>query len=174
MARGILSSVSTATERSHVTDSRSRQLQNIVRYEVFQHKRREAERSFTLGDETCPIAEVLYDLGMKLPELAQDDTTIPYLHLVIAAAESFPEIGRSFYEVGSKFVIHKLALSRHPNAGRHPAQARHPARGHTVHQPDPFGNSKPGLFGVTSAAQRLGVATVVQSSVDLFLGGMRG
>jgi hypothetical protein len=65
----------------------------------------------------------------------------------MAAAKRFPE-------AGPQFVIDKLALylDAQMNAGI----------------------LKPRLFGVTSDAQRLGVATVVQSSVDLFLGGMRG
>jgi hypothetical protein len=33
-----------------------------------------------------PIAEALFDLGMKLAELSEDNTSIPYARLVIAAA----------------------------------------------------------------------------------------
>ncbi len=142
---------------------------------VFQDKRHQAERSFTLGDETRPIAGVLFDLGMKLSELAQDDTSIPYVRLVIAAAERFPEIGRSFYEAGPEFVIHKLALYLDTQMKAGVLHNRDTLLAATqfidlIHS----GILKPRLFGVKSAAQRLGVATVVQSSVDLFLGGMRG
>ncbi len=142
---------------------------------VFQDKRHQAERRFTLGDETRPIADVLFDLGMKLSELAQDETSIPYVRLVIAAAERFPEIGRSFYEAGPEFVIHKLAtyLDTQMKAGI--LYKRDTLLAATqfidlIHS----GILKPRLFGATSAAQRLGVETVVKCSVDLFLNGMRG
>jgi AcrR family transcriptional regulator len=141
---------------------------------VFADKRRQAERRFTLGDENRPIAEVLYGLGMKLSELAQDDTSIPYVRLVIAAAERFPEIGTSFYEAGPQFVIDKLAiyLERQMLNGALRKQDPHLAATQfidLIHS----GILKPRLFGAKSAAQRLGVETVVESSVDLFLGGMR-
>jgi AcrR family transcriptional regulator len=142
---------------------------------VFQDKRLQAERRFTLGDEARPIAEVLYDFGMKLSELAEDATSIPYARLVIAAADRFPEIGRSFYEAGPQFVIDKLAvyLERQMTNGTLRKQDPHLVATQfidLIHS----GMLKPRLFGATSAAQRLGVETVVQSSVDLFLGGMRG
>jgi AcrR family transcriptional regulator len=142
---------------------------------VFQDKRHQAERRFTLGDETRPISEVLYDFGMKLSELAEDATSIPYARLVIAAAERFPEIGRSFYEAGPQFVIDKLAVYFETQmAGgalrRNDSKLAASQFVDLIHS----GILKPRLFGAASAAQRLGVATVVQSSVDLFLNGMRG
>ena len=149
-------------------------MQNNVRYEVLQHKRHQAERRFTLGDETRPIAEVLYDLGMMLSELAEDDTSILYLRLIIAAAERFPEIGRNFYEAGPKFVINKLAIyfeSQMTSGTLRRCDSKLEATQFIdmIHS----GVLKPRLFGVKSAAQRLGVAAVVQSSVDLFLSGVR-
>ncbi len=142
---------------------------------VFQDKRHQAERRFTLGDESRPVAEVLYDLGMKLSELADDATSLPYARLVIAAADRFPEIGRSFYEAGPQFVIDKLAiyLEAQMAAGtlrRCDSKLAASQFIDLIHS----GILKPRLFGAMSAAQRLGVETVVQSSVDLFLGGMRG
>jgi hypothetical protein len=43
-------------------------------------------RRFTLCDEIRPIAEALFDLAIKLAELSQDNTSIPYVRLVITAA----------------------------------------------------------------------------------------
>jgi AcrR family transcriptional regulator len=141
---------------------------------VFADKRHQAERRFTLGDESRSVQDVLYDLGMKLSELANDQTSLPYARLVIAAAERFPEIGRSFYEAGPQFVIDRLAIYLKRQMTEEVLRKQDPHLAATqfidlVHS----GILKPRMFGAPSAAQRLGVEVVVRSAVDLFLGGMR-
>lgn len=140
---------------------------------VFEDKRRHAERTAVLGDETRPVAEVLQDVALRLVSLFRTPESLAYFRMVIAASAKFPEIGRSFYEAGPAYANEKIAayLERKMDDG-------------TLKRRDPrltamqfvdlvqSGVTKPCLFGIESMADKIGKEAVVDSAISLFLDGM--
>ena len=141
---------------------------------VFEDKRRHAERTVVLGDETRPVDEVLRDLALRLVSLFRTPESLAYFRMVIAASAKFPEIGRSFYEAGPAYANEKIAayLERKMNDG-------------TLKRRDPrltamqfadlvqSGVTKPCLFGIESMADKIGYEALVDSAISLFLDGMK-
>ena len=141
---------------------------------IFEDKRRHAERTVVLGDETRPVAEVLREVALRLVTLFQMPESLAYVRLVISASGKFPELGRIFYEAGPAYGIGKLSayLERKMDDG-------------TLKRRDPkltatqfidlmqSGITKPCLFGIPSIADQIGIVVVVDSAIDLFLGGAR-
>jgi AcrR family transcriptional regulator len=141
---------------------------------IFEDRRRHAERTVVLGDETRPVTVVLREVALRLVALFQMPESLAYVRLVISASGKFPELGRTFYEAGPAYAIGKLSayLERKMDDG-------------TLKRRDPkltatqfidlmqSGITKPCLFGIPSIADQIGIEAVVDGAIDLFLGGMR-
>jgi AcrR family transcriptional regulator len=141
---------------------------------VFEDRRRHAERTVVLGDESRPIGEVLREVALRLVTLFQTPESLAYVRMVISTSGKFPELGRSFYEAGPAYAIAKIAayLETKMDDG---TLKRRDARLAAIQFIDLMqsGITKPCLFGVESMADRLGTEAVVDSAIELFLDGMR-
>ena len=86
---------------------------------IYQDRRRQAEQSTVILDEGRPVGEVLYDFGLSMVKLMSSDESIAQVRTVVAVADKFPEIGRSFYEAGPAFAVGKIGayLSKRMAAG---------------------------------------------------------
>ena len=86
---------------------------------IYQDRRRQAEQSTVILDEGRPVGEVLYDFGLSMVKLMSSDESIAQVRTVVAVADKFPEIGRSFYEAGPAFAVAKIGayLSKRMAAG---------------------------------------------------------
>jgi len=76
---------------------------------VYQDRRRQAEQSVIILDDGRPVEQVLNELGLRMVHLMSSEESIAQVRIVIAAANKFPEIGRSFYEAGPAFAIGRIA-----------------------------------------------------------------
>ena len=141
---------------------------------VFEDKRRHAERTMVLGDETRPVKDVLRDVALRLVTQFQTAESLAYLRMVIAAAGRFPEIGRSFYEGGPAFAIERLAgyLQIKMDDGSLKRRDSQLAAMQFIDLVQ-SGITKQCLFGIESVTERLGQKHVVDSAIDLFLDGMQ-
>src|SRR5665213_2274033 len=86
---------------------------------VYQDRRTQAEQSTVVLDDGRPVREVLYDFSLTIVKLMSSEESIAQVRTVVAVADKFPEIGRSFYEAGPAFAIAKVGayLSRRMAAG---------------------------------------------------------
>ncbi len=141
---------------------------------VFEDKRRHAERTAVLGDETRLVDEVLRDIALKLVTLFQTPESLAYVRLVVAASAKFPEIGRSFYEAGPAYAIDKIATYLERKMAEGTLKRRDP-RLTAMQFVDlvQSGVTKPCLFGVESMADKIGKEAVIDSAISLFLDGMK-
>ena len=140
---------------------------------VYQDRRRQAEQSTIILDDGRPVGEVLYDFGLSMVKLISSDESIAQVRTVVAIADKFPEIGRSFYEAGPAFAIAKIAsyLSKRMAAGE-------------LRQVDPElaafqfidviagAIHKPRLFNVQHITIKRSAEEVVTAGVELFLNGL--
>lgn len=139
---------------------------------VFHDKRKQAEAMTTITAEDRPIADVLRDIGLSFTNTFRSPESIAYARMAIGASAKFPEIGRAIYEGGIQHSIDRVAayFDRKMADG---TLKRRDAKLLAVQFIDlvQSGITKPRLFGVESMADRLGVETVVNSAVELFLAG---
>ena len=140
---------------------------------VYQDRRRQAEQSTIVLDDGRPVGEVLYDFGLTIVKLMSSEESIAQVRTVVAVADKFPEIGRSFYEAGPAFAIAKIAayLSRRMAAGdlreADPELAAYQFMdviSGCVH--------KPRLFNAQHMVKKRSVEEVVAAGVELFLNGL--
>ena len=140
---------------------------------VYQDRRRQAEQSTIVLDDGRPVGEVLYDFGLTIVKLMSSEESIAQVRTVVAVADKFPEIGRSFYEAGPAFAIAKIAayLSRRMAAGdlreADPELAAYQFMdviSGCVH--------KPRLFNAQHLVKKRSVEEVVAAGVELFLNGL--
>jgi AcrR family transcriptional regulator len=141
---------------------------------IFQDRRHQAEQAVVIEDEGRPIEEVLHDLALRMGKMFKSPDTIAYVRVVIAAAEKFPEIGRAFYEAGPNYGNKVIAayFKRKMDDG-------------TLRAADPTlaamqfcelvqcGLMKPRLFASESIVGTFEVERVIESGLNLFLGGLR-
>jgi AcrR family transcriptional regulator len=141
---------------------------------IFEDKRRHAERTVVLGDETRPIEDVLRDVALRLVTLFQTPESLAYVRLVISAAGRFPELGRTFYEAGPAYGIGKIAAYLETKMDDGTLKRRDPklTAGRFIDLMQ-SGITKPCLFGTPSIADEIGVEAVVDGALEIFLGGMR-
>lgn len=140
---------------------------------VFHDRRQQAEQVIVIQNTERPIDQVLTDLGLRMVQLVTAPETISYFRIVIAAAEKFPDVGRSFYEAGPSYSIQKIG-----------AYLKTKMDDYTLIHGDPelvamqfielvlSGQVKPRLFGVTDLHMRRSPEETVASAVALFLRGM--
>ncbi|HEY5364516.1 MAG TPA: TetR/AcrR family transcriptional regulator [Aestuariivirga sp.] len=140
---------------------------------VYQDRRTQAEQSTIILDDGRPVREVLYDLGVSMVRLMSTPETIAQVRTVIAAADKFPEIGRSFYEAGPLFAYAKIGayLSDRMAAGE-------------LRQADPQlaavqfldvisgAYHKPCMFNAQDLLGNRTAEEVVAAGVELFLNGL--
>jgi AcrR family transcriptional regulator len=140
---------------------------------VFQDRRRQAEQTIYIGDESRPIETVLYDLGLRMSRLITSDETIAYTRMIMAVAAKFPDVGSAFYEAGPAYSISQIApyLKRKMEDG-------------TLEQTDPehaamqyaelvhCGLLKPKLFASPRFKSKLTLEEAVEAGVKLFLRGL--
>ena len=140
---------------------------------VYQDRRRQAEQSTIVLDDGRPVGEVLYDFGLTIVKLMSSEESIAQVRTVVAVADKFPEIGRSFYVAGPAFAIAKIAayLSRRMAAGdlreADPELAAYQFMdviSGCVH--------KPRLFNAQHLVKKRSVEEVVAAGVELFLNGL--
>jgi AcrR family transcriptional regulator len=141
---------------------------------IFEDKRRHAERTVVLGDETRPVDQVLREVALRLITLFQTPESLAYVRLVISASGKFPELGRTFYEAGPAYAIGKLSVYLESKMDDGTLKRRDPKLTATQFiDLMQSGITKPCLFGIESIADQLGIEAVVDSAIELFLGGMR-
>jgi AcrR family transcriptional regulator len=140
---------------------------------VFEDRRRLAERTIVLGDESRKVSAVLHDVALRLVSLTRTPESLAYVRMVISASGKFPEIGRSFYEAGPAYSIDKIAayLEIKMDDGTLKRRNAYLAATQFVDLVQ-SGITKPHLFGVESMADKLGAEVVVDSAISLFLDGM--
>ena len=140
---------------------------------VYQDRRRQAEQSTIILDDGRPVGEVLYDFGLSMVKLMASDQSIAQVRTVVAVADKFPEIGRSFYEAGPAFALAKIAayLSQRMTAGE-------------LRQVDPELAAyqfidvisgclhKPRLFNAQHMVTKRTAEEVVAAGIELFLNGL--
>ena len=140
---------------------------------VYQDRRTQAEQSTVVLDDGRPVREVLYDFGLTIVKLMSSEESIAQVRTVVAVADKFPEIGRSFYEAGPAFAIAKVGayLSRRMAAG-------------DLREVDPELAAfqfidvisgcahKPRLFNAQHLVKKRSVEEVVAAGVELFLNGL--
>ena len=140
---------------------------------IYQDRRRQAEQSTVILDDGRPVGEILYDFGLSMVKLMSSEESIAQVRTVVAVADKFPEIGRSFYEAGPAFAIAKIAayLSRRMAAG-------------DLREADPELAAfqfidvisgcvhKPRLFNAQHLVKKRSAEEVVAAGVDLFLNGL--
>ena len=76
---------------------------------ISQDRRKQAEQVIALEDDKRPIADVLFDVGMRLLALTTADASMAYVRMVIAISGKFPEVGQSFYEAGPAYATARIA-----------------------------------------------------------------
>ena len=76
---------------------------------IFEDRRLQAERLFTLDLDNPDMRSELHSLGVRFVQLVMDPVAISHLRTVIAIAARFPDIGRAFYEAGPLFGIQKVS-----------------------------------------------------------------
>lgn len=140
---------------------------------VFQDRRRQAEQAIYIGDESRPIFDVLYDLGLRMSQLITSDESVAYARMVLGVAAKFPEVGHAFYEAGPAYSIGQIApyLQRKMNDGTlKQANPRHAAMQYAelVH----CGLLKPKLFATPKFRSELSLEDAVHAGVSLFLNGL--
>jgi AcrR family transcriptional regulator len=141
---------------------------------IFEDKRRHAERTVVLGDETRPVAQVLREVALRLVTLFQTPESLAYVRLVISASGKFPELGRTFYEAGPAYAIGKLSVYLESKMDDGTLKRRDPKLTATQFiDLMQSGITKPCLFGIESLADKLGIEAVVDSAIELFLDGMQ-
>ena len=140
---------------------------------IYQDRRRQAEQSTVILDDGRPVGEILYDFGLSMVKLMSSEESIAQVRTVVAVADKFPEIGRSFYEAGPAFAIAKIAayLSRRMAAG-------------DLREADPELAAfqfidvisgcvhKPRLFNAQHLVKKRSAEEVVAAGVELFLNGL--
>ncbi|MDP8997062.1 MAG: TetR/AcrR family transcriptional regulator [Pseudomonadota bacterium] len=140
---------------------------------IYQDRRSQAEQYTTILDNGRPVGEVLYDFGISMVKLMSSEESIAQVRTVVAVADKFPEIGRSFYQAGPAFAYAKIAtyLASRMAAGE-------------LRQVDPELAAmqfidvisgcvhKPRLFNVQHLVKKRTVEEVVAAGVDLFLNGL--
>ena len=68
-----------------------------------------AERVFELGDHEAEVEAVLLRLGERFMTLMTSPQHVALSRMVMGAAEKFPEVGRTFFEMGPCYGIRTLA-----------------------------------------------------------------
>jgi AcrR family transcriptional regulator len=141
---------------------------------IFRDRRHQAEQTVVIENEDRPIEQVLHDLGLRMGKLFTAPESIAYLRLVIAAAEKFPEIGRAFYEAGPAYANAKIAayLQRKMDDGTLKQCDSKLAATQFIELMQ-CGLVKPRLFASESAYSAYTVENVIDSGIEVFLGGMR-
>ena len=140
---------------------------------VFRDRRFQAEQTVVIEGPERPIAEVLYDLGVRFVTLLQSDESIAYVRMVAAAAEKFPEIGQAFYQAGPAYANAKIAAylkSKMADGTLRISDAELAAT--QFAELVLCGVIKPKLFCAEQIAPRYEVEHVVRSGIAVFLGGM--
>lgn len=139
---------------------------------VFHDKRRQAEAMTTITEDDRPMANVLREIGMALANNFRSPESIAYARMAIGASAKFPDIGRAIYEGGIQHSINRVAILFERKMAEGTLKKRDPqllaAQFIDMVQ---SGITKPRLFGVESMADRLGLETVVNAAVELFMGG---
>ena len=140
---------------------------------IFRDRHNQAEQVVVIDDDSLPVEAVLRQLATRLGKLYDNPETIAYLRLVIAAADKFPDIGRTFYEAGPAYGIAKIAhyLQRKMDDGSLvKADARLAAMQFV--ELVQCGLIKPKLFASEAMAGNYTDTVVAEAGIALFLKGM--
>ena len=140
---------------------------------IFRDRRNQAEQVVVIEDDSLPVEIVLRQLATRFGKLYDNPETIAYLRLVIAAADKFPDIGRTFYEAGPVYGIAKIAhyLQRKMDDGSLvKADARLAAMQFV--ELVQCGLIKPKLFASEALAGNYTDAVVAEAGIALFLRGL--
>ena len=139
---------------------------------VFHDKRRQAEAMTMSTTDDKPMREVLHDIGVALANNFRNADSIAYARMAIGASAKFPAIGKAIYEGGPQYAIERVAayFDRRMADGTLKRRDPHLLASQFIDLVQ-SGVTKPCLFGVETMADRLGLETVVNSAVELFLGG---
>ena len=73
----------------------------------------EAEHAFDFGDYEGDLAAGLRQLGERFLRFVLSDTVAAVHRLVISEGVRFPELGRTFYEIGPREGVDRLAVFLH-------------------------------------------------------------
>ncbi len=140
---------------------------------VYQDRRRQAEQSTMILDDGRPVADVLYDFGVTMVKLMSSDESIAQVRTVLAVADKFPEIGRSFYEAGPAFAYAKIATYLGSRMAAGELREVDPDLA-AIQFMDVISGCvhKPRLFNVQQLMKKRSIEEVVAAGVDLFLNGL--
>jgi AcrR family transcriptional regulator len=139
--------------------------------ELIRDERKEqAERLFVFDTSDHDVPKALRALGRSLLSMMIRPAHMSLVRTVIGAAEKFPELGRTFYEVGPRFGIERLAAYLAEQARAGVLSIEDPER--AALQFLDFcqsGITKPLLFGARSAPGAEEIARTAEEAVTIFM-----
>ena len=147
-------------------DSKQDLFEAIIRAE----KAQSAERVCRFSHDNGDVRTVLTDFGVRLLELMTEPGTLKLARVVVAAADKFPSVGRTFYEAGPFYGATRLS-----------DELRALEKRGALHVPDPERAAwqfvdlcqsyvyKRLLFGVVDSVSRADIEAAVKAGVDVFL-----
>jgi AcrR family transcriptional regulator len=146
-------------------NSKDELFEAIIRAE----KAHSAERLCTFKREG-DIREMLTDFGVRLMSRMTEPGTLALTRVVIAAAEKFPNVGRTFYEAGPLYGATRLAaeLGALEKAGAVKAPDPERAAWHFLDLCQSY-VFKRLLFGVVEGLTAEEIESAVQAGVEVFL-----
>ena len=147
-------------------DSKEHLFEAIIRAE----KALSAERVCRFLHDRGDVRAVLTDFGVRLLELMTDPGTLKLARVVVAAADKFPSVGRTFYESGPFYGATRLSDELRALEKRGALKVSDPER--AAWQFVDLCQSyvyKRLLFGVVDSISRVDIEASVQAGVDVFL-----
>jgi len=147
-------------------DSKQDLFEAIIRAEKAQSAERVCRFSHDCGD----VRTVLTDFGVRLLELMTEPGTLKLARVVVAAADKFPSVGRTFYEAGPFYGATRLSDELRALEKRGALRVPDPER--AAWQFVDLCQSyvyKRLLFGVVDSVSRADIEGAVAAGVDVFL-----
>jgi len=147
-------------------DSKEHLFEAIIRAE----KALSAERVCRFLHDRGDVRAVLTDFGVRLLELMTDPGTLKLARVVVAAADKFPSVGRTFYESGPLYGATRLSDELRALEKRGALKVSDPER--AAWQFVDLCQSyvyKRLLFGVVDSLSREEIEASVAAGVDVFM-----
>jgi AcrR family transcriptional regulator len=130
----------------------------------------QAERLFVFDTSDHDVPKALTTLGESLLSMMIRPSHLSMVRTVMAAAEKFPELGRTFYDVGPRYGISRLAayLEEQTRAG-FLAIDDHDRAAMLFLETCQTGITKPLLFGAREAPVEAEIRAAVAEAVRVFM-----
>lgn len=130
----------------------------------------QAERLFVFDPSDHDVPKALRSLGRSLLSMMVRPAHLSLVRTVIAAAEKFPELGRTFYDVGPRYGIERLAAYLAEQARAGVLAIEDPERA-ALHFIDfcQSGITKPLLFGARTCPGPDEIEATAEDAVRIFM-----